>query len=117
LNIVLNQKIKIGKQVSDELKKLLIDAKSKIEKIIEDNEKDITKKKLLTKKNEIKKLLDTIKSKEAFINSTKIDFLNMIDNIKDDDLTENTLERLEKNTKFLVNLEKNIFKKVNEKKN
>lgn len=116
LNIILNQKIKIGKQVSDELKKLLIDVKSKIEKIIEDNEKDITKKKFLTKKNEIKKLLDSIKSKEAFINSTKIDFLNMIDNIKDDDLTENTLERLEKNTKFLVNLEKNIFKKVNEKK-
>ena len=116
LNIVLNQKIKIGKSVSDELKKLLTEAKSKIEKIIEDNEKDITKKKLLNKKNEIKKLLDSIKSKEAFINSTKIDFLNMIDNIKDEDLTENTLERLEKNSKFLANLEKNVIKKTNEKK-
>ena len=40
----------------------------------------------------------------------------MIDNIKDEDLTENTLERLEKNSIFLVNLEKNIFKKINEKK-
>ena len=115
LNIVLNQKIKIGKSVSDELKKLLAEVKSKIEKIIEDNEKDITKKKLLNKKNEIKKLIDSIKSKEAFINSTKIDFINMIDNIKDEDLSDNTLERLEKNAKFLINLEKNSFKKQNNK--
>ena len=116
LNIVLNQKIKIGKSVSDELKKLLTEVKSKIEKIIEDTEKDITKKKLLNKKNEIKKLIDSIKSKEAFINSTKIDFLNMIDNIKDEDLSENTLIRLEKNAKFLISLEKNTFKTQNNKK-
>ena len=94
---------------------VLAEVKSKIEKIIEDNEKDITKKKLLNKKNEIKKLIDSIKSKEAFINSTKIDFINMIDNIKDEDLSDNTLERLEKNAKFLINLEKNSFKKQNNK--